>query len=132
MRSACIPHPWQRLQRRVSGTDLLDCVECGAVAADAGSDDHEVVVEPAAAGRAIPRRGRSSHTPPGGHHLRRGPDRAEPKSLAPETAEAEPSSWPDRVGPGGGGAARNRRRRSRGKGHGRGVHGGSGAEVGAV
>jgi hypothetical protein len=40
------------------------------VVADAGSDDHEVVVEPAARGRAIARRRRNQHAPPSGHQLR--------------------------------------------------------------
>ena len=59
----------------MSGTNLLDCVEGGAVAADAGSDDHEVVVEPAARGHAIASRRRSHHAPPSGHQLRRAPGR---------------------------------------------------------
>lgn len=116
----------------MSGTDLLDGMKGGAVAADACSDDHQVVVEPAAPCRAIPRSRQSFYAPPGGHHLRRG---AEPEGLAPEAAEPETSGLPDRVGPGGGGAAGDSRRRGRGEGHGRGVHGRIGssgsAEVGA-
>lgn len=104
-------------QKSVSGTNLLDCVEGGAVAADAGSDDHEVVVKPAARSRAIASRRRSRHAPPSGHQLRR----VEPEGLAPEPAEAEPGNRAGRVVPVGGGG----RRRSRGEGHDRGVHGDS-------
>lgn len=91
------------------------------MAADASSDDHEVVVERAARGRAIASRRRNHHAPPSGHQVPRVPGRVEPVGLAPEAAEAEPRNRLDRVVPVGSGAVGNRRR----EGHDREVHGGS-------